>query len=101
MTKELESLNSESSYFIPWDVAFKSGSMTTLSHCVFDASSRSPGGSSLNEILAKGIADLANLVEMMLSWVIGPVAYCADISHFYNSIQLDEKTLGLPTDSLV
>ena len=50
-------LNSKSSYFIPWDVAFKSGSLTTPSRCVFDASSRTPGGSSLNEILAKGNAD--------------------------------------------
>ena len=45
----------------------------------------------MNEILAKRNAKLANLVEMMMSWVIGPVAYCADISQLYNSIQLDEK----------
>ena len=83
-------LESDPSYFIPWDVAFKQGSISTPARCIFDASSRTPGGASLNQILAKGDADLAHLMEMMVSWVIGPVAYCADISQFYNSILLDE-----------
>ena len=44
----------------------------------------------MNQLLAKGDADLASLLEMMLSWVIGRVGFTADISQFYNSILLDE-----------
>ena len=75
-----------SHYFIPWDVSFKQGSTSTPCRCVFDGSSRTPGGTSLNEILAKGNADLASLLEMVLAWVIGPIACCSDISQFYNSV---------------
>ena len=84
-------LNAPASYFIPWDLAFKEGSLSTPARPVMDASSRTPGGKSLNEILAKGNADLANLVGMLLSWVIGPVGFCSDISQFYNSILLNEN----------
>ena len=63
--------------------------MSTPARCIFDASSRTPGGASLNQILAKGNATLVNFMEMMVSWVIGSVAYCADTSQFYNSILLD------------
>ena len=80
-----------SHYFLPWDVSFKQGSTSTPCRCVFDGSSRTPGGTSLNEILAKGNADLASLLEMVLAWVIGPVACCSDISQFYNSVLLDDK----------
>ena len=83
-------LQSKSGYFIPWDVSFKSGSLSTPARCTFDASSKTPGGTSLNQLLAKGDADLACLLEMMLSWVIGRVGFTADISQFYNSILLDE-----------
>ena len=83
-------LQSKSAYFIPWDVSFKSGSLSTPARCTFDASSKTPGGTSLNQILAKGDADLASLLEMMLSWVIGQVGFSSDISQFYNSILLDE-----------
>ena len=67
------------------------GSLSTPVRCTFDASSKTPGGTSLNQILAKGDADLASLLEMMLSWVIGKVGFSADISQFYNSILLDEE----------
>ena len=84
-------LQNKASYFIPWDVSFKTGSMSTPARSTFDASSKTPGGTSLNQILAKGDADLASLLEMMLSWVIGKIGFSADISQFYNSILLDEE----------
>ena len=68
-----------SSYFIPWDVGFKETSLSTPARPTFDASSRTPGGSSLNDLLAKGNADLVDLVLMVLNWLIGPVAVCGDI----------------------
>ena len=79
-----------SSYFIPWDVGFKETSLSTPARPTFDASSRTPGGSSLNDLLAKGNADLVDLVLMVLNWLVGPVAVCGDISQFYNTVQLAE-----------
>ena len=46
-------LQIKSGYFIPWDVSFKSGSLSTPARCTFDASSKTPGGTSLNQLLAK------------------------------------------------
>ena len=57
--------------------------MSTPARSTFDASSKTPGGTSLNQILAKGDADLASLLEMMLSWVIGKIGFSADISQIY------------------
>ena len=68
---------SKSSYFLPWDVSFKQGSLSTPARPVFDGSSKTPNGTSLNEIIAKGNADLASLLEMVLSWVIGNWTSCA------------------------
>ena len=41
-------------------------------------------------ILAKGNADLVDLVQMVLDWMIGPTAICGDISQFYNTVLLEE-----------
>ena len=79
-----------STYTIPWDVGFKETSVSTPARPTFDASSRSPGGTSLNEILAKGNADLVDLVHMVFNWLIGPSAVCGDISQFYNTVLLEE-----------
>ena len=84
--KSIES--SESQYTIPWDVGFKETSLSTPARPTFDASSKSPGGVSLNDILAKGNADIVNMIEMVLNWVIGAFAVIGDISQFYNTILL-------------
>ena len=82
---------SQSSYFIPWDVGFKETSLSTPARPTFDASSKTSTGSSLNDILAKGSADLVNLVSMVLDWLVGPSAVCGDISQFYNTVLLEEQ----------
>ena len=78
------------SYTIPWDVAFKEDSVTTPARPVFDASSKTPGGNSLNDLLAKGSPDMVRLIDMVLGWRIGPSALIGDIRQFYNSVQLHE-----------
>ena len=78
-------------YTIPWDVGFKEGSLSTPARPTFDASSKTPGGISLNDILAKGDADLVDLVDMVLEWLIGPDAVTGDISQFYNNVLLEEE----------
>ena len=87
--KRIES--APSSYFIPWDVGIKETSVSTPARPTFDASSRTPAGSSLNDLLAKGNPDLIDLVHMVLNWLVGPVAICGDISQFYNTVHLSEN----------
>ena len=41
-------------YFIPWRTVYNDGSLSTPCRLVFDASSKTPGGESLNGVLAKG-----------------------------------------------
>ena len=67
--------NAKVSYTIPWDVAFKEGSISTPARPVFDASSKTPGGSSLNDLLAKGQPDIVRLIDMVLGWRMGPSAF--------------------------
>ena len=78
------------SHYLCWDVGFKEGSMSTPARPVFDGSARTSGGTSLNEILAKGITTLARLVEVQLVWVIGRYALTGDVSQAYNAMLLDE-----------
>ena len=78
------------SYTIPFDVAFKEGSVSTPARPVFDASSKTPGGYSLNDLLAKGQPDMVRLVDMVLDWCMGKSALTGDIRQFYNTINLHE-----------
>ena len=82
---------SPTSHYLCWDVGFKEDSLSTPARPVFDGSARTPGGTSLNEILAKGITTLARLVELQLAWVMGKFAMTGDVSQAYNSMQLDEE----------
>ena len=58
-------------YYIPWRTVFKSGSLSTPCRLVYDASSRSPGGESLNEVLAKGENKLARLLHLLIKFRFG------------------------------
>ena len=75
------------SYWIPWNVQFKD-SISTPIRPVFNASSSSPSGFSLNDCLAKGTPDLVRLLSVLLDWQLGASAICGDISQFYPSIEL-------------
>ena len=87
-------VDSEPGYVIPWDVGFKMESMSTPARPMFDASSKTPGGASLNDNLANGKTDLVNLFAMVLGWMIGPVGIHGDISQFYNCVLLDKQHTG-------
>ena len=77
------------SYTIPYDVAFKD-SLSTPARPVFDASSKTPGGYSLNDLLPKGKPDIVRLLDMVLDWRMGASALTGDIRQFYNNIKLKE-----------
>ena len=65
-------LHKEVQYYLPWRIQFKPGSATTNTRPVFDASSKTPGGESLNNLLAKGSSEMVRLIDMMLDWRMGP-----------------------------
>ena len=78
------------SYTIPYDIAFKEGSLSTPARPVFDASCKTPGGYSLNDLLPKGLPDMVKLLDMVLDWKMGVSALTGDIRQFYNNIKLEE-----------
>ena len=78
------------SYWISWNLQFKE-SLSTPIRPVFDASSASPTGLSLNDCLAKGTPDLVILLSVLLDWQMGASALCGDISQFYPTILLKPK----------
>ena len=78
---------SPTSYYIPWNLAFKD-SLSTPIRPVFNASSATATGYSLNDCLAKGDPDLVKLLALLLEWQMGSNAFSGDISQFYPTIQL-------------
>ena len=83
--------NAMVSYTIPWDVAFKEGSLSTPARPVFDASSKTSGGYSLNDLLPKGQPDMVRLIDLVLGWSMGPSAFIGDIRQFYNMVLLHKN----------
>jgi hypothetical protein len=75
-------------YYIPWRIVHNEGSLSTPCRMVFDASSKTPGGESLNGCLAKGQNRLCKLQHLMLRFRMGQEAVTADISMAYNGTRL-------------
>ena len=80
-------------YFIPWRTVYNEGSLSTPCRLVFDASSKTPGGNSLNGILAKGQNRLSKLQHLLIRFRKGPAAVTADISMAYNGTRLKPQDL--------
>ena len=88
--KEVEGLVG---YTIPWRTVVKENSISTPVRLVFDASSGTPGGESLNTILAKGSNTLGNLLAILIRFRLKKCAFTADVSMAYNGVRLDEAHL--------
>ena len=67
-------------YFILRRNVFKDGSLSTPCRMVFNASSRTPSGESLNCILAKGQNKLAKIVHLQFQFIIQELTVTADVS---------------------
>ena len=86
--------NGESAcYFIPWRMVWNPKSLSTPTRMVFDASSSTPNGSSLNNILAKGENKLSKLFHVLLRFRAGAEGYTADVSMAYNNVYLRPEYL--------
>ena len=80
-----------SGYTIPWRTVYKESSLSTPCRMVFDASSRTPGGESLNNVLAKGQNKLAKLLNILLRFRSKQSAMTADVSMAYNGVKLQAE----------
>ena len=87
--KEVES--SETYYYLPWRTVTKEGSLSTPTRCVFDASSGTRTGKSLNDTLAKGSNRLEKLLHLLINFRAGPHAFATDIKMAYNNVALTPK----------
>ena len=76
-------------YYIPWRTVAKPGSISTPHRIVFDASATTPGGESLNSILAKGANRLLNIQHILTRFRAGKAAVTSDIRMAYNQLELD------------
>ena len=88
-----DSLEEPGSYFIPWRFVSKPDSLSTPVRMVFDASSTTPGGCSLNEALAKGQKKLSDLFHLLIKFRGNKAAFTCDVSLAYNSIALEKEDL--------
>ena len=88
-SRNLVTSEHDAGYFIPWRTVYKQSSISTPCRLVFDASARTPGGKSLNEILAKGENRLASIMHILLKFRNKASAFCTDIRLAYNQIRLD------------
>ena len=75
-------------YFIPWRIVHNEGSLSTPCRMVFDASSKTPGGNSLNGVLAKGKNRLVKIQNLLARFRQRSAAVTADISMAYNGTWL-------------
>ena len=86
--KEIMDSSAGPGYFIPWTVVFKASSISTPVRMVFNGSSSTPGGKSLNAILAKGMNTLARLLELVIRFRLKRFAFTADVRMAYNGIKI-------------
>lgn len=78
-------------YTIPWRTVASAHSLSTPVRLVYDASSRTPGGDSLNDVLAKGQNKIAKMFNLLVIFRAGKAAFSADVSMAYNGVKLEEN----------
>jgi len=75
-------------YYIPHHAVFKNDSTTTKLRVVFDASSRTSTGTSLNDSMLTGPRIQEDLFQILLRWRKHCVALTADIEKMYRQIKI-------------
>ena len=77
--------------YIPWRAVWKENSLSTPCRVVFDASSNTGSGFSLNDILVKGRNNMNKLVEIFIRWTTHAAALHTDVQKMYNTVKLQEE----------
>ena len=78
-----------------WRVVYKPKSTSTPVRPVMDASTNTPWGRCLNNLVVKGRISSLNLVRVVLRFAIGKHAVASDLSQFYNSLRLRKDFYNL------
>lgn len=79
------------SYYLPHHAVVKAESTTTKVRVVFDASSKTQNGKSLNESMLTGPVLQDHLFNIMLRWRSHRIVIKADIEKMYRQIRVTEK----------
>ncbi|XP_068148372.1 uncharacterized protein [Drosophila tropicalis] len=80
---------SNDNFYLPHHAVFKPDSTTTKVRVVFNASSKSTNGVSLNDILYPGPVLQSDLTTQILKWRFFRVVFNADITKMYRQIMVD------------
>ena len=75
-------------YFMPWRYVHNANSTTTPVRIVFDASSTTDSGYSLNDILAKGANSMNLLLHIFIRFRSAHIGLHTDITKMYNVVKL-------------
>lgn len=85
---EANNSSHQTKYFIPHHAVIKENSSTTKLRVVFDASSKSSNGVSLNELMLIGPKIQDDLSVILLRWRRFPIAFIADVEKMYRQIRV-------------
>lgn len=88
---DISKINSDKSYYIPHHCVLKPESSTTKLRVVFDASSKSSDGTSLNDTLLVGPKLQQNIVKILLNFRIHMIVLTADIKQMYRQILITPR----------
>lgn len=78
----------EKHFYLPHHAVLKADSLTTKLRQVFDASSKSSNGNSLNDILTTGPSLQNDLVTIILNWRVHQYVFISDITKMYRCIDI-------------
>ena len=80
--------SSKNWYYLPHHAVLKDSSTTTKLRVVFDASAKSSGGCSLNDVLMVGPKTQHDLFSILLRLRMHPIALIADVEKMYRQIEV-------------
>ena len=78
-------------HYILWRAVWKENSISTPCREVFNASSNTGSGFSLNDIHVKGRDNMNKLVEIFIRWTTLAAALHTDVQKMYNTVKLQEE----------
>ena len=91
ITPEERQVKVERCYYLPMHAVFKQSSTSTKLRVVFDASSKTSTGVSLNDILAPGPTLHPNLDQILMRFRTYQVAVSGDVAKMYREVALCEE----------
>lgn len=78
-------------FYMPHHAVFKNASSTTKIRVVFDASSKTDTGVSLNDILMVGPTLQQDLISILIKFRIWQYVLTGDVAKMYRQILIDES----------